>query len=649
MKKVYIESVKKWGISVGLPATTMIGLIFAYLVFLGAIEITGFSGDQVCAGTELDPCYAYINLTANEDIFIYPINYDPWGRNTFFEFTPGVKSWKLQRSWGAGWRDIPLNETCTGTWCGAPNNKGVKYSYVLRDGKDYQFRIVAMKNSPYETIKWSVNYDNREYLDPVWISPLNISDTTKELLQDVDYINIVKTADSFRVPNKDFTFYKSYNATEKRLLIEDSDFKTITKLKLISKQEEKIPVGDSVKFAEISPIEYENNLYDNITLYSIKDNYKKIEKVIIKKYRQEIITKECKTDINNKTKISSKICWNSTHVNWIEFSDISKIPNGSNIGLFTNTIEGEHIEWIIKKNGFDILEWASYLVTDLVSYYKLDENAASTTVDDAHGSNDGTASTNTNNLYDASGKINSAFDFGNKVQNINLNDAPWDDVFSGNFSINLWANFDTLTTFRDVIGKWYDGTRVFSITTAVDGSSYSKIGIKYEKSGSTGYIINSQTLSTGTFYMITATKNEDGIKFYVNANTPATTSDTFTTTNNVDLTIGATSFNTDGKIDEVAIWDRALTSTEVSDLYGDSGDGLAYPFSTDSCTYSSGNWEVDCSDNCTVETNMDLNGNNISLSGEGLFNIKADITEFGYIFKPDGCQINVYSQGGLIQ
>ena len=176
MKRIYSESIKKWAIKLGIPTAsvgTFIGLIFLFLSLSGAITIIGFSGDQVCAGTIDDPCYAYINFTAEEDIFIYPIGYDPWGRETPFEFSPAVKDWKLQRSWGKGWRDIPLDKTCTGTWCGAPNNKGVKYSYVLREGRDYQFRIVALKNSPYEDVKWAVNYENEEYLDPEW---LGISD-----------------------------------------------------------------------------------------------------------------------------------------------------------------------------------------------------------------------------------------------------------------------------------------------------------------------------------------------------------------------------------------------------------------------------------------------------------------------------------------
>jgi len=167
-KRIYTETVKKWLIRSGITAGTLISGIFLYLIFLNAITITGYSGDQICAGTLEDPCYAYINLTAKEDIFIYPVGYDPWGRDTFIEFDPAVKSWKLQRSWGSYWKNIPLNETCTGKWCGAPDNKGVAYSYVLREGRDYQFRIVGYKKDPKETIKWAVNYDDREYLDPTW-------------------------------------------------------------------------------------------------------------------------------------------------------------------------------------------------------------------------------------------------------------------------------------------------------------------------------------------------------------------------------------------------------------------------------------------------------------------------------------------------
>jgi len=51
--------------------------------------------------------------------------------------------------------------------------------------------------------------------------------------------------------------------------------------------------------------------------------------------------------------------------------------------------------------------------------------------------------------------------------------------------------------------------------------------------------------------------------------------------------------------------------------------------SADTCTYSgSGNWEVDCFDNCAITSNIDLMGNNISIIGTGLFTTIVNITNY---------------------
>lgn len=165
-RRIYTETVKKWLIGIGASGGTIIGSIFLYLALTGAIEITGYSGDMVCAGTIEDPCYAYINFTANEDIFIYPIDYDPWGRNTPFEFDPAIKSWILQRSWGSGWRTIPLNKSCTGTWCGLSNKDDKRvFSIAFREGRSYQIRIIGYKYNPTDIIKWGA-FDE---IDPKWL------------------------------------------------------------------------------------------------------------------------------------------------------------------------------------------------------------------------------------------------------------------------------------------------------------------------------------------------------------------------------------------------------------------------------------------------------------------------------------------------
>ena len=165
-RKIYWATVlKKY---VGIPVGTAIGFLFIYLIAIGAISNVSYSGDMVCAGTIDDPCYAFINFTANEDIFIYPTNYDPWGRDTLFNFDPAVKSWKLERSWGKGWREIDLTTNCKGTWCGAPDNSGRNtYSIVFREGRDYKIRITGYKNNPKDTIKWGA-FSGVDEIDPVW-------------------------------------------------------------------------------------------------------------------------------------------------------------------------------------------------------------------------------------------------------------------------------------------------------------------------------------------------------------------------------------------------------------------------------------------------------------------------------------------------
>lgn len=165
-KRIYWQTIFKWATGLGITGGTAIGLLFFYLAVTGAITDYTYSGDMVCAGTLEDPCYAYINFTAKEDIFLYPIDYDPWGRNSPFEFDPNVKEWYLQRSWGSGWRTIPLNQSCTGTWCGLSNSADErKFSVAFREGRDYQIRIVALKNNPNENIKWTAF----DVIDPYWL------------------------------------------------------------------------------------------------------------------------------------------------------------------------------------------------------------------------------------------------------------------------------------------------------------------------------------------------------------------------------------------------------------------------------------------------------------------------------------------------
>lgn len=53
---------------------------------------------------------------------------------------------------------------------------------------------------------------------------------------------------------------------------------------------------------------------------------------------------------------------------------------------------------------------------------------------------------------------------------------------------------------------------------------------------------------------------------------------------------------------------------------------------SDSCTYSgSGDWLVNCADNCTISTETDLGGNSIVIAGEGTFTTTANIINYNNI------------------
>ncbi len=59
------------------------------------------------------------------------------------------------------------------------------------------------------------------------------------------------------------------------------------------------------------------------------------------------------------------------------------------------------------------------------------------------------------------------------------------------------------------------------------------------------------------------------------------------------------------------------------------------------CTYSSGNWSVTCSDNCVISSNVDLANNSLIFTGSGQFTVNANITNIGQLQLSDSCTIAI--------
>lgn len=259
---------------------------------------------------------------------------------------------------------------------------------------------------------------------------------------------------------------------------------------------------------------------------------------------------------------------------WIDWDkSVKKIKKYESliVGLYTNNTEGEYIEFVPTFEGIKIEEWASYLVTDLVSYYKLDDSS-SVTVIDSHGSNTGTV---TGATHSVSGIINTAYDFDGTDDYITLTDI--DNVKS----INLWINIDwSDINYDSFIQDGYSTAGGIEFRTWGPGTS--QINVDFYISN-TRYRIISDTISTG-WHMATFTHDGTNGRLYIDGiiNKTLSGSGTLDNTNNAWVmgangeSGGARKF-LNGKLDEVGIWVKTLNTTEISELYA-SGVGNPYPF-----------------------------------------------------------------------
>jgi hypothetical protein len=212
---------------------------------------------------------------------------------------------------------------------------------------------------------------------------------------------------------------------------------------------------------------------------------------------------------------------------------------------------------------------ASSLLTDLVSYWKLDETSG-TRFD----------SVSANNLSDidtvgfATGKIGNAAEFtGTNYLSTNT------VLSSGPFSVSFWMNSDTVTRpSARIIARYGNGVPADQAWRASLRDDNAVITV-----GSTTLSIPN-IASAATWHHFSFWYNdvaqEIGIQFDTTIQTTPQTTGYVNT--NVDFTIGTlaggpSSVSFRGLVDEVGVWSRVLTAAERTQLYN-GGAGITYPF-----------------------------------------------------------------------
>lgn len=213
------------------------------------------------------------------------------------------------------------------------------------------------------------------------------------------------------------------------------------------------------------------------------------------------------------------------------------------------------------------------LTDNLVSYWKLDESSGN--AGDSVGSND---LTNNNTVTYSLGKINNGGDFV-AANSESFTASGFPSMTGGVHSVAFWFKADVIdgaARFPYILRNVADNANYYIYVYQNGGVN--KIALaSWNGSGQTGFD-SAATISTGTWYHFVGVFNGASSIIYLNGSSDATGS-TLTINSGTDLNIGANSGASfyDGMIDEVGVWNRVLTSDEVSTLYN-SGAGLQYPF-----------------------------------------------------------------------
>jgi hypothetical protein len=210
------------------------------------------------------------------------------------------------------------------------------------------------------------------------------------------------------------------------------------------------------------------------------------------------------------------------------------------------------------------------LWNDLLAYYTADN-----TPNDALGTYNGTL---TNGATYGTGIINNGFsldgvndyvDFGNNLDNDGTNSV----------SFSCWVYITSVSSFQSIISKMVSDITGYKIYYS-GGYIYFRIS-----QNNTNAVIkrNDTILSGNTWYHVVVTydgsKTAAGVNIYIDDSLATSTisKDTFTgsSANAGNLTIASTTNPLGGIIDELGIWNRELSASEVTELYN-SGAGLQY-------------------------------------------------------------------------
>ena len=261
----------------------------------------------------------------------------------------------------------------------------------------------------------------------------------------------------------------------------------------------------------------------------------------------------------------------------------------------------------------------------LPSYYKLDDNLATTNIIDIINNYNLTLNGGDNtNILSSTGKLNTSLDFNGIDDGLDLTSETWWGVGSNEaYTISFWIYPTENSTPQYIFyGQNINVENTISLNTD-NNIIYSRSKRNVPPSST----VSSSPINMNQWYHIVAEYNTTDILLYINGSLIGTVS----ISGNGTGDYGKTSYFSNhqytggdryfGKIDEVGIWNRSLNLSEISELYN-LGDGLTYNDTGDGPTVT-----LDSPVNDTTISDV---GANFTVSGNNLSDVAGEWTNVTY-------------------
>jgi len=334
-----------------------------------------------------------------------------------------------------------------------------------------------------------------------------------------------------------------------------------------------------------------SNVFNDLEFYDVNNNMNQFSRVFVYKYEtiENVEVRDYQTTCSERLNVNGSTekynCVQNqigTHieerVTWNDFNEEAALPEGSiTLGIFTDVSQGDHVEWIPTLFGVRINEWAEWtagLNSGLMAYYHLDEPTGTFFYSTLFGNG-------RNESCSAYGSTSCPTSILGKYKNATyFNGSSWLDSDNNIFNKTMFANGVTMCAWvntSDTSGGIYNiGGFIYMGAQVASGGV-----IMFEVGGTGAAAIYSTSKPDGIHWAFVCGTHSGGTSnasIYFNGTKENSSSQTLDLPADKSVSIGNVWIGNDalvGTIDEVMLWNRSLSASEIAGLY-DSGAGTFY-------------------------------------------------------------------------